>query len=425
MAQQVFTNVGPLDLWEMMRRAKLRHIRAASLAVLLLVLSVDAFSQWSSSYKKDRAENVKYIPLSALEFPTKARSLLNKDVEVSGDIQTPQMISQNSAGTLIDPHTGKSTVSLIISDRNSYALVWLAGRNCKTRCPGVFARGRITMISGRSEPVLDLIDVSFESKVQAESNIQATLATLTNKDSVGKAKPVLPPHTIPTKYDWKPWLERAPRSAPSPDKSKSVLDNMKKHSEYKQQAAADDARAMIRGPERPADFQTYYRGLRDTGLSLLFDAFPYQDASTIWPRVMITVEERPQTAGMPNEYFEHSKTETDYCWRFRAKVWFDAEHSVDIAPFNWCFSEMRFNTPYNEVPIWGRTPKTNMILAKASTGRKRTTGPTPPSTPLPDTPEYQRMFSYTTIMIGNILLDMGFEVFHSDGRVWFLEDLAK
>ena len=111
------------------------------------------------------------------------------------------------------------------------------------------------------------------------------------------------------------------------------------------------ALTALRG-KRPENFETYYRGVRDTGLSMLFERFRYRDTSTLWPRVAIIIEERPELHGnIANEFFENSKTETDYCWRFRAKVWGGPARSEDIAPFNWCFSETRF-TPYAKVPIW-------------------------------------------------------------------------
>ena len=34
-------------------------------------------------------------------------------------------------------------------------------------------------------------------------------------------------------------------------------------------------------------------------------------------------------------------------------------------------------------------------------------------------------FALNTIMVGNVLLDMGFNYNRPDGRVWFVEDLAK
>jgi hypothetical protein len=197
--------------------------------------------------------------------------------------------------------------------------------------------------------------------------------------------------------------------------------------------AVTDATSGIRGPDRPADFETYYHGVRDTGLANLFAQSSYRNSSTSWPRVMIVIEEKPKfNGGMPSEYFHSStKTETDYTWRFHATVWTDATHSIDIAPFNWAFSEMRYNTPYSEVPIWGRTPKQNVSppaglrAAAASPSTQPAALPIAPKSPLPEQPDYHRLFHYNTIMVSNVLLDMGFNYNRPDGRVWFVEDLTK
>jgi hypothetical protein len=88
---------------------------------------------------------------------------------------------------------------------------------------------------------------------------------------------------------------------------------------------------------------------------------------------------------------------------------------------------MRFNTPYSEVEIWGRTPKQNVPAPAgvAAPGDNTTAVPIAPKYPLPDSPDYHRLFHYNTIMVGNVLLDMGFNYNRPDGRVWFVEDLAK
>jgi len=355
--------------------------------------------------------------------------LLNKDVEVAGDITLPRMMGPKSVGTMVDKASGKVLVQLVAKP-GSPALGYLIGGDRATKTQGVFARGKIVMVKDHPMPVLDLTDVSKESKVQAAAAGKARVESITNKDKEGLVKDVLPPHTNPSGEAAKAWLDRVPTTSPSFNRAKSVWENMEAHAKWRGQAEADDRRAIIRGPDRPADFETYYRGVRDTGLANLFAQSPYRNSSTSWPRVMIVIEEKPKfSGGMPSEYFHSSsKTDTDYTWRFHATVWTDATHSIDIAPFNWAFSEMRYNTPYSEVPIWGRTPKQNVPPPAGITVSPTTQPaavPIAPKTPLPDTPDYHRLFHYNTIMVGNVLLDMGFNYNRPDGRVWFVEDLAK
>jgi hypothetical protein len=366
--------------------------------------------------------DAQYISLTPAEFAEKAADLVNKDVEVAGDIVVPAMLGPKSVGTMVDKTTGKVLVQLVAKP-GSPALEWLTGGDRRTKSQGVFARGKVALVKG--SPVLDLTDISKESKVQAAAELKAHTQAIGDKDKEGLVKEVLPPHTNPSDDAAKAWLDRVPPTSPQFDRAKSVWDNMKDHANWRAKTEADDRRAIIRGPDRPANFETYYRGVRDTGLKDLFKDAPYKGNSTGWPRVMIVIEEKPKlNGGMPSEYWHNqgSKTETDYTWRFHATVWTDATHKIDIAPFNWAFSEMRCNTPYSEVEIWGRTPKLNVPHAIEGTPAADAT---PPKYPLPDSPDYHRLFHYNTIMVGNVLLDMGFNYNRPDGRVWFIEDLAK
>ncbi len=374
---------------------------------------------------------VQYISLTPAEFAEKAAGLENKDVEVSGDILVPAMLSPRSVGTMVDKDTGKVLVQLVAKP-GSQALTWLSGGDKKTKNQGIFARGKVKIVNG--SPVLDLTDISKESKVKAAADLKARTEAIDTKDKQGLVKDVLPPHTNPSSEAAKAWLDRVPPTSPEFDRAKSVWENMKDHADWRRQTEADDRRAIIRGPERPANFETYYRGVRDTGLKDLFKDAPYQNSTTSWPRVMIVIEEKPKLqGGMPSEYWHNkgSKTENDYTWRFRATVWTSEKDKIEIAPFNWAFSEMRCNTPYSEVVIWGRTPKLNVPHISQAKDAPEPDAATlaaagkPAKYPLPDTPAYHRTFHFNTIMVGNVLLDMGFNYNRQDGRVWFVEDVTE
>jgi len=390
-----------------------------SAALAILGIAAAALAQDSG-----QPAEVQYISLTPAEFAEKAADLVGKDVEVAGDIVVPAMLSPKSVGTMVDKDTGKVLVQLTAKP-GSPALQWLMGGDRKTKNQGVYARGKVAMVKG--SPVLDLTDISKQSKVKAAAELKARTQAISDKDQAGLVKEVLPPHTNPSDAAAKAWLDRVPPTSPQFDRAKTVWDNMKAHANWRAQTEADDRRAIIRGPDRPANFETYYRGVRDTGLKDLFKDAPYQNSQTTWPRVMIVIEEKPVLhGGMPSEYWHNqgSKTEEDYTWRFRATVWTDATHKIEIAPFNWAFSEMRCNTPYSEVPIWGHTPKLNVPHAEPVNAGPDA-APTPGRYPLPDSPEYRRLFHFNTIMVGNVLLDMGFNYNRPDGRVWFVEGLAK
>jgi hypothetical protein len=276
-----------------------------------------------------------YTSLTPAEFAEKASTLLNKDVEVNGDIIVPRMLSPKSVGTMVDS-SGKILVQLIAKP-GSPALEWLAGGDRVTKNQNVFVRGKIVMSRGNPNPVLDVSDISKDSKVAAAAENKAHREAIVSKDEAGLVKEVLPPHTNPSDAAAKAWLDRVPPTSPQFDRAKSVWDNMQAHANWRAQTEADDARAIIRGPDRPANFETYYRGVRDTGLKDLFKDAPYQNSKTTWPRVMLVIEEKPKfNGGMPSEYWHNqgSKTETDYTWRFHATVWTDADHKIDIPASN-------------------------------------------------------------------------------------------
>jgi hypothetical protein len=89
-----------------------------------------------------------------------------------------------------------------------------------------------------------------------------------------------------------------------------------------------------------------------------------------------------------------------------------------VAPFNWCLSETKLGKPFDDVELWGETPKP--AFAGQTTGTRRTLGPNPPYLPAPEL--YVSLGRAEAAMVGSILLDMGFSYAESDGRVWILRE---
>lgn len=363
------------------------------------------------------------LPMQATEFPSRASGLVDREVEIFGDLYSPPLINKFAIGKMHDRQTGKAMVSVIFDKADSQTVKWMAKNMCRQTCRDVFIRGRIVSRREYREPVLEMTDISFASMTGQKHGGDALAQTVSKKDRYGVPKPVLPPGTVPMQEGWRGWAERVPASAPGYDAAKGMWGSMTAMADYRRQADWDSNMSIIRGPSRPDDFETYYRGVRDTGLAMLFKAHQYNGVSTAWPRVALIVEDAPaNAAGMASEYWQHGKTKQDICWRLRAKVWAGPARSEDIAPFNWCLSETRFNVTYAGVARWGAAPKSNMMHVLATTGKERTEGPNPPNTPLPDKRTYRSQFSYATIMTGNVLMDMGFNYNLPDGRVWLVDD---
>ena len=377
------------------------------------------------------AETPSFVPLKATDVPERGPSLLNQQVEISGNFYSPILINPNSDFSLgkisdpsVDPRAMNSkAIDVVFNLVDKDTIVWMAKNMCREICKDVFVRGRLVMRRGHRQPVLEMTQVSFESIAGVEAGGSTEAKVIAAQDRYGVAKPVLPPGSVPTETGWSGWAERIPPTAPGYDAAKGMWRSMVAHSEFQRAADWDQTRAIVRGPERPENFETYYRGVRDTGLSNLFKKSRYQDLTTLWPRVALIVEESPKGGIIAAEYHRVGEmTSSDRCWRLRAKVWTGPARSEDIAPFNWCLSEMRFNIGYASVTSWGMTPKSNMRYARASTGKNRTTGPNPPTEPLPKHSGYSHQFSYDTMMAGNVLLDMDFNFHLPDGRVWLVDE---
>jgi len=159
-------------------------------------------------------------------------------------------------------------------------------------------------------------------------------------------------------------------------------------------------------------------GITRTPLSCFFARHPYQDSGTNWPRVAITIVSAPPFWG---ELVQKSRDiPANTCWSMKAKIWFNQKDAQDVAPFQWCWSEMSLGVQFNDVPTWGGHASYNMM--DAIRGGARTEGPWAPSAPLPDDPMNRDKFSfmtYSNYFVGSVLHRMGLNWSKSDGRVWF------
>jgi hypothetical protein len=104
----------------------------------------------------------------------------------------------------------------------------------------------------------------------------------------------------------------------------------------------------------------------------------------------------------------------------KAKIWYNQMDSQDVAPFQWCWSEMSLGVSFENVPVWGARAQFNMMNSMRA--GKRTEGPWAPSGQLPDDPINKEKFSfmtYSNYFVGSVLHRMGLDWNKGDGRVWF------
>ena len=400
---------------------------AASMAALVPDTQAAPLARTGTSAPADSG----WTLVLASEWRTRAPGLIGRRVELSGDLSTQFYVDPHDSFSNTGEMRGTSwrdPLATVLFDQVSTEQArWFRTNKCLETCVGVFVRGIVlSERPGRmcgappqprcseTPPVLRMTDISFESRAGgvAVSMVQLDSAP---GDTPAVEKQLLPPGGVPATLG--PSAVTQIPLTPESDTG-TVWQRMQAHSLIMRQRDLNMAKGMIQGPNRPADFETSYRSIRDTRLSKVFANYPWNVGRNEWPRVALVVEEEPTGGSGTLGSARGGQQIKDRCWRLRARLWTGPASSQDIAPFNWCLSEMRFNVSYNDVVFWGMTPKTSMI--DQNTGPARTLGPNPPYLPAPRF-HYANFWYSDTIMLGNILLDMSFDFGMRDNRVWIVQ----
>jgi len=365
-------------------------------------------SNWSFS------SDTVWIPLKASEWKAKSPKLLGRSVEVSGDLSTLMIVGRTglyNSGWMRDADN-RLLLTVSFKQADDRQLAWMTKHKCRETCSGVFVRGTVV-----SREDLLMKEVSYESKVGVAPAGVAIPEVAANDSASGGPKLLLPSGTVPPEESPR-WATKVPLDSQEVASSQS----MTSRSDYIRQRDLNMQKGRIPGPERPADFATPYRSIRDTRLRNVFAAYPWNGDQTLWPRVAIIVEEVTNGGTRFFTYKRSGESIEDRCWRLSARLWKGPANSEDVAPFNWCLSEMRFNVSYEGVALWAGTPKTSM--SRHAIGPPGTTGPNPPYLPAAEH-HFNDGYNSDTIMLGNILLDMGFSFGVPDGRVWVVDNGKK
>jgi hypothetical protein len=321
------------------------------------------------------------------EWRTRAPQLVGKYVEVFGGMWTLGIINRKSSfsnnGSLIDS-TGKEVGRVLFDQVADEVIQWTYKAECKIGCKNVFVRGIVADVSttGNKDIELRVIEVSNESKTGAAAAGSAALAMLSAKDPDAK-KPLLP--------------------------------------------MAGATVSVFHFGDPPVT-ETTYRNIRDTELNKIFANAPWNMGSTMWPRVAIIVENQGASDLNRTKYGDEVR---NVCYRLRAKIWTGPAASQDVAPFDWCLTEMHYDTPvinssgatglrvvFTDLPLWGMSPKS--MMSNQNTGPEVTTGPNPPYIPVPRF-HYDDGGHSDVIMLGNLMRDMSFSHGVPDGRVWIVQ----
>ena len=124
------------------------------------------------------------------------------------------------------------------------------------------------------------------------------------------------------------------------------------------------------------------------------------------------------------------------CYKLKATVWTDADHSRTVGPFNWCAQHDEMITQLEPTYLYSLNPGAPDMRGGYLTGINRTDGPAPPDKLLPNDRETLALEAKTNpegrskdlnldqtsqfaLMFANVRRDMG-ETLNADGdyRVW-------
>lgn len=171
--------------------------------------------------------------------------------------------------------------------------------------------------------------------------------------------------------------------------------------------------------------ETNYITIKDTKLNNIFEN--KQDGT--YPRVAVTVVNAPifhaEGFAMWNNTHKYG------CYDLKATLWQSKTESETIDGFKLCSpDDVVYDVPMEEIQFWGSfTTIYGSTYYEESSGKKRTTGPLVPETPIPQDIKHKTYFfkefqstSYDTLMMGSVLYNMGFDWTDiKDKRVWFVE----
>ena len=163
--------------------------------------------------------------------------------------------------------------------------------------------------------------------------------------------------------------------------------------------------------------ETNYLTIENTKLNNIFEN--KQDGT--YPRVAVTVVKAPEFHA---ESFAGRNNHHKYgCYDLKAVLWQSETENEFVDGFKLCSpDDIVYGVSMQKIIWWG----SSTLLYNESSGKKRTTGPLWPETPISQDIKHDvyfdsnLQFSYDLFMIGSVLYKMGFNWSDiKDKRVWF------
>jgi len=175
------------------------------------------------------------------------------------------------------------------------------------------------------------------------------------------------------------------------------------------------------GPASPG-----YKRLIDTELNNVFASAPYEsaDPASSWPRVALRVLSSPASHKKNAQFLLAGE---DACYDLTATLW-QAPGRSDEHSFRWCYrNDVVYDVAFREVFSRATRPILfDAYFSENNTGKKRTTGPNPPKTIMPDDVRHKSFVDYSglninQVMVGSLMFQMGYDwTSDPDHRLWFI-----
>src|SRR5207253_3168143 len=116
--------------------------------------------------------------LQATDWPTRARGLIGKRVEVFGNLSVDPSSGFSSTGVMTGRFRSRIAATVSFDRIGTEQVTWMTENKCLLTCRGVFVRGVVVIVG--AGPVLQMIDISFKSRADAVDSTVALAAPALN-----------------------------------------------------------------------------------------------------------------------------------------------------------------------------------------------------------------------------------------------------
>ena len=159
-------------------------MKRLALALCLAALAappLDAQDARPAAQTGASAADSEWTLLQATDWPTRARGLIGKRVEVFGNLSVDPSSGFSSTGVMTGRFRSRIVATVSFDRIGNEQVTWMTENKCLLTCRGVFVRGVVVMVG--AAPVLQMIDISFKSRADGVDSTVALAAPALNVEA--------------------------------------------------------------------------------------------------------------------------------------------------------------------------------------------------------------------------------------------------